>query len=76
MLSFIYRLCWEFETKMGYSPNVLFINSVHLRNLRESFDEDTDFSTFKERLGLEILLRQNAVHPSVNWLLSAVRKAG
>jgi hypothetical protein len=76
MLSFLYRLCQEFESEMGYAPNVLFINPEHLEHLRESFDGEQDLDAIRARLGLEILLRSNAVHPSVNWLVSACRKAG
>ncbi len=75
MLSFIYRLCREFEREMGYAPNVLFINAAHLQRLQESFAGESDLSVIRQRLGLEVLLRADAVHPSVNWQLSASRKA-
>ena len=76
MLSFIYRLCREFEKDMGYRPNVLFINSAHLERLRGSFAEDVDVDEMCRTLGLEILLRQDALHPSVNWVNCAARHAG
>ncbi len=75
MLSFIYRLCREFERDMGYAPNVLFINDEHWQSLREAFADDPDLAVIRQRLGLEVLLRDDAVHPSVNWILSASRKA-
>lgn len=75
MLSFIYRLCREFEKDMGYRPNVLFINQRHMEHLCSSFAEEIDASEIRRRLGLEIVLRQDALHPSVNWLISASRKA-
>ncbi len=75
MLSFIYRLCRDFERDMGYAPNVLFINPGHLASLRDSFAGEADLEVIRQRLGLEVLLRADAVHPSVNWLLSASRKA-
>ena len=75
MLSFIYRLCKEFEKEMGYPPNVLLINQAHLESLRASFSEEVEFSDIRQKLGLEVLLRQDALHPSVNWLLSAARQA-
>ena len=76
MLSFIYRLCKEFEKEMGYRPNVLFINKEHLESLKESFSEDLQYNDIRNKLGLEVLLREDALHPSVNWLISAARKAG
>ncbi len=76
MLSYIYRLCRDFELEMGYPPNTLIINRDHLEHLRGSFGAGEDFASIRERLGLEMLLRQDAVHPRVNWLASAARKAG
>ena len=75
MLSYIYRLCREFELEMGYPPNTLTINRDHLEHLRGSFGPGEDFATIRARLGMEILLRQDAVHPRVNWLAVAARKA-
>jgi len=75
MLSFIYRLCRDFEQEMGYAPNVLYINAAHLQRLRESFANESDLAVIRQRLGLEVLLRADAVHPRVNWQLSACRKA-
>ncbi|KAA3620575.1 MAG: hypothetical protein DWQ08_15235 [Proteobacteria bacterium] len=76
MLSFIYRLCRDFENEMGYPPNVLLINAAHLEKLRDSLGGEADFNVIRNRLGLEILQREDAVHPSVNWLTSASRRAG
>jgi hypothetical protein len=76
MLSFLYRLCHEFEREMGYAPNVLLINPAHLERLRDSFADEPDLDVIRARLGLQILLRSDAVHPRVNWLVSACRKAG
>ncbi|GJL81643.1 MAG: hypothetical protein DHS20C01_12770 [marine bacterium B5-7] len=76
MLSYIYRLCRDFEDRMGYPANVLLINAEHLDKLRESFGPDLDFADIRSRLGLEILLREDAIHPSVNWLVIASRQAG
>lgn len=76
MLSFVYRLCREFEDHMGYRPNVLMINARHLAKLRESLDGEQDLDGIRRRLGLQLLLRQDAIHPSVKWLASAARKAG
>lgn len=74
MLSFIYNLCREFEQEQGYKPNVLFINKAHLETLHNSFSEEFDELDIRQTLGLEILLRQDAVHPSVHWLASAARR--
>jgi hypothetical protein len=76
MLSFIYQMCRQFEQKLGYPPNVLFINSDHLENLHRSYQEGIDDETIRQTLGLQILLRQDSLHPSVHWLASAERCVG
>ena len=76
MLSFIYRIYREFELKMGYRPNVLFVNSEHLKALAAQMEGASDLSLVRDRLGMEIMMRQDAVHPSVAWLVSACRKTG
>ena len=73
MLSYIYRLSREFEQHMGYFPNVLFINQQHMEHLKNSFDSQANLDEIRSQLGLEILLRRDAIHPSVNWLASAAR---
>ena len=76
MLSFVYRLCREFEREHGFRPNVLFINSAHLERLRGDFDNPDDLTAIRRLLGLEILLRRDSVHPQVGWIQSAARQAG
>ena len=76
MLSYIYRLFREFELHMGYAPNVLFINHEHMEHLKSSFETQSNLDDIRDRLGLEILLRRGALHPSVNWVASAARKTG
>jgi len=76
MLSFVYNLSREFEQKLGYKPNVLFINESHLESLHDSFSEDFDEVDIRQTLGLEVLMRQDAIHPSVHWLASAARRVG
>jgi hypothetical protein len=76
MLSFIYRIYREFELEMGYRPNVLFINPEHLKCLVDEMGEEPGLPSVRERLGMEILMREDAVHPGVAWLVSGCRKAG
>jgi hypothetical protein len=76
MLSFIYRLCREFEQENGYRPNVLLINPDHYSRLRDDFGDLDDVIKMRRLLGLEILMRKDAVHPRVGWLSSAASKAG
>ena len=68
MLSFLVRLIRLYQNEHGFTPNVLYINGLHYRKLRESLPElgnDEDIARF---LRLEIIIRPEAVHPHVAWL--------
>lgn len=76
MLSFIYRLCKDFSDQHGYWPNVLLISTGHLQALGDELGLLEDSDQLRGRLGLEVLVRKNAVHPSVIWMQNAARAAG
>jgi hypothetical protein len=65
MLSFIMRLVFEFEKNHGYQPNLLYLSHEHLQRLRQELKRDTDIQTIAQKLGMEIIVTQDAVHPHV-----------
>lgn len=77
MLSFIFRLVRVFENEHGFSPNVVYLNRGHLRALAGELSASgrTDGDGLSELLGIEIMLRTEAVHPHVGWLQAASRQA-
>ena len=75
MLSFIYRVYRDFEREHDHAPNVLYINPQHLERLCGEFANPRDLNTIRNLLGMEILVRRDAVHPHVGWVQSASRKA-
>ena len=68
MLSFIYRVSQQFEREHGYSPNTLYLNYGHLECLKQQLQNPTDFCAVTELLGMELIVSQEAIHPSVAWL--------
>ena len=66
MLSFIYRLVRDFEQEHGIHPNLLYLNSTHLRFLREQLDEQ-QLDNIVKLLGMEIMVTNEVIHPHVVW---------
>jgi len=75
MLSFIYRMYREYEREHQYPPNVLYINSEHFERLRREFANPNDLNGIRRLLGMEIVVKRDAVHPQMGWLQAAERKA-
>jgi hypothetical protein len=67
MLSFIYNLSQQFEKEHGYNPNTLYMNYAHLECLKQQLDNPNDFEAVTSLLGMELVIAQNSVHPSVAW---------
>ena len=74
MLSFICRLAADFERAPGFRPHVLYINSSHLRRMRDDF-ADPSMTSIRRLLGMEVLVSVDAVHPHVGWTQAASRVA-
>ena len=74
MLSFLCRIATDFESEHGFRPNVLYINSSHLRRMRDDF-ADSSMTSIRRLLGMEIVVSADAVHPHVGWTQAASRVA-
>jgi hypothetical protein len=68
MLSFLFRLMRAYQREHGFLPNVLYINDFHYRKLRESLPELTTHEEIAAFLQLDVILRAEAVHPSIAWI--------
>ena len=76
MLSFVYQLAHAFEQEHGYRPNLLYVNRRHFDALKMDLPLDTAQGTLPKRLGMEVVLTEEVVHPRVAWLLTARRATG
>ncbi len=75
MLSFIYNVSQQFEKEHGYSPNTLYMNYAHLECLKQQLDNPNDFDAVTSLLGMELVISQDAVHPSVAWFSEPWKQA-
>ena len=75
MLSDIYSAAKEFEREHGFSPNLLYMNYAHLECLKQQLEDPYDFNSILVFLGMELILRQEAIYPSVAWSHSPWKEA-
>jgi hypothetical protein len=68
MLSYIFRLAFDFEKKHGYWPNMLYLNTEHFRHWHDEFADAEAFDEISRRLQMEIVISVDALHPHVAWL--------
>lgn len=67
MLSFIYRLTRDFEKEHGIHPNLLYLNTTHLRFLRQQLSREAQLDDIVRQLGMEIIVTDEVIHPHVVW---------
>ena len=76
MLSFIYQLARTFELEHGYPPNLLYLNNRHYTALMNALPEESTHDSLRLRLGMEIILTDEVVHPHVAWSRLVQRAVG
>ena len=75
MLSMIYRLTQDFERSHGIRPNLLYLHPEHLQQFQLDYPDPHSRAEIFRRLGLEIAVSREAVHPHVAWSLLVLRDA-
>lgn len=71
MLSQLYRIAREFESRHGVAPNLLYLNYQHFDQLREALPGLQSNARLLHQLGLQLILQNDRAHPGVAW--SSVR---
>jgi uncharacterized protein (DUF1697 family) len=71
MLSFLYRLVRAFRQEHGYSPNVVIMNTRHYQRLLENVPEMRDYGSISRFLRMNVILREDSIHPHVGWMPQA-----
>jgi hypothetical protein len=75
MLSYIYGISKDFERENGFPPNLLYMNYAHLECLKQQLAEPNDFGALITFLGMELIITQESVHPSVVWASAPWKQA-
>lgn len=74
MLSYIFRLVEEFQRQHGVQPNLLYLNKLHMSELRKALASDQTLS-ITDLLRMELVISQETTHPHVAWTQTAQRIA-
>ena len=67
MLSYVYQVASQFEMEHGFSPNLIYMNYTHLECLKQEMEDPMDLDSIVQLLGMEIIVHQDVVHPTVSW---------
>jgi hypothetical protein len=74
MLSYIYRLIRDFEQEHGIHPNILYLNEIHAKHLKNGFAETYSYQDMRDLLQMEFVVSKETVHPHVAWTSMVTRK--
>lgn len=66
MLSVLNQLTTRFQQKKGFRPNLLFINTEQLEQLKEQLSE-ADIEILSQLIGMDIVIEENTSEPHVSW---------
>jgi hypothetical protein len=75
MFAYIYRLIDQFERQHGIEPNLLYLNELHFKELKEAVDEDQLAYSITNLLRMELVISREITHPHVAWTQTAQRIA-
>jgi hypothetical protein len=75
MFTYIYRLINQFEQQHGIEPNLLYLNELHLRELKEAASQEQLPYSITDLLRMELVISQEITHPHVAWTQTAQRLA-
>jgi hypothetical protein len=75
MLSYIFRLIDHFQRQHGVEPNLLYLNELHLNELKKAFSSDQTAYSMTDLLKMELVISREITHPHVAWTQTAQRMA-
>jgi len=74
MLSYIFRLIDHFQRQHGVEPNLLYLNELHMSELRKALAIG-ETTSITDLLRMELIISQEITHPHVAWTQAAHRMA-
>lgn len=75
MLSYIFRLIDHFQHQHGVEPNLLYLNELHMLELRKAFASNQTMQSITDLLGMELIISREITHPKVAWTQTTQRIA-
>ena len=75
MLSYIFRLVDHFQRQHGVEPNLLYLNELHMLELRKAFASGQTIPSITDFLRMELVISREITHPHVAWTQTEQRIA-
>ena len=75
MFDYIFQLIDQFHRQHGIEPNLLYLNELHLKELKEASALDQPSHSITDLLRMELVISREITHPHVAWTQSAQRIA-
>ncbi len=75
MLSYIFRLVDHFQRQHGVEPNLLYLNELHMLELKKAFSSNQTIPSITDFLRMDIIISCEITHPHVAWMQTAHRIA-
>ena len=74
MLNYFFRLIDHFQRQHGVQPNLLYLNELHISELRKALADGQSVS-ITDFLRMELVISQEVSHPHVAWTQTGQRMA-
>lgn len=74
MLSYIIRIIDHFQLQHGVQPNLLYLNELHMSELRKAL-ANGQIASITDLLHMELVISKEITHPHVAWTQTAHRIA-
>ena len=71
MLSYIFRLADQFQHQHGVEPNLLYLNELHMLELKKAFAYKHTIPSITDFLRMDIIISREITHPRVAWMQTA-----
>ena len=80
MLSYLFRLIDQFQRQHGVEPNLLYVNELHMAELKKAvaYGQNTQSiseQSISEFLKMEFIISREITHPHVAWTQAGQRMA-
>ena len=75
MLSLTYQLTRAFEERHSVRPNLIYLNPSHFAIFKSDYPDPAVRARILDRLGLEVVIDRDVMHPHVAWSSTAMKRA-
>lgn len=75
MLSYLFQLIDQFQRQHGVEPNLLYLNELHMAELKKAVTCGQTTQSISEMFKMEFIISREITHPHVAWTQAGQRMA-